>query len=101
MELMKLTGRESGVVLWKDEEGLVCDQRVENWSGIDGLPRYLFGTLGPIGLHDGDDLKSSTLTNIERDLAVALARVDGDYDPKIEGVWRNREAVVVTFEGWN
>ena len=97
MNLHIFTGSESGVVLYTPPnamlEGVVC-----NWSAIDGLPR-IFAT-GLIGLGDGDDLQVGDLSEDERTLALALAKEE-EAQPTIDRVWRNDQAVVVTFKDWN
>jgi len=97
MNLHTLTGFESGVVLYTPDnamlEGFVC-----NWSAIDGLPR-LFAT-ALIGWGDGDDLQVGSLSEDERALALALA-TEEEAQPTIDRVWRNEQAVVVTFKDWN
>lgn len=102
MRLIELTGRESGVVLWEDEEGLLKDGYVCNWSNIDGLPRrFTEGASALIGMKDGDDLEPGLLTDREMRWAKFLAEEEGDSTPLVVGVWRNKNAVIITFKGWN
>ena len=101
MQLMQLTGYESGVVIY-EPEGAMMEGFVSNWSSIDGLPRF-FAT-GQIGLGDGDDLEPTEVHAYELDFAKSIIADDPDAeddDPKVAGAWRNKDALVITFEGWN
>jgi hypothetical protein len=99
MRLQELTGHESGIVLYDDTVV------IENWSSIDGLPRYFCLSPLPIGMGDGDDLVETELTHGEEELAFNAAKQEHndeciEEDPVISGAWRNENAVVVTIEGW-
>lgn len=97
MNLMTLTGCESGAVIFGSEqtaiEGFIVD-----WHLIDGIPRLFAGEF--VGLGDGDDLRPAELTDYERKIAIAFAKNEGEKDPKPDKAWRNAEVLIVAFEDW-
>ena len=101
--LQDVTGYESGAVIYGNEVIVL------NWSSVIGLPR-LFAT-GAIGL--GEDLEALAERVDEAGMdadEVALTLEAGREECErngdeptvaISGAWRVKDALVVTFEGWN
>lgn len=96
MNLQDLTGRESGAVLFGNDDILIC-----NWSQISGVPR-VFAT-GIIGLGE-------TISAVRCDVPETVISAINDYEeengssPSKEGftAWRvNEDCIVVTQENWN
>ncbi len=99
MDLMQLTGYESGVCIF-DNEGFVS-----NWASIDGIPRIFMGMF-QLGMGDGDDLEPTEVTEDELEFARQLIEDDSDCEcddteDKVAGAWRNDDVLIITFEGWN
>lgn len=70
--LMELTGQESGIVIYSNQEGLIC-----NWSSINGYPRVDPIGFGVIGLCEN-------IPNVEpeytEDIGMELADINIIYD---------------------
>lgn len=99
-DLQELTGRESGVVVYRNE-GILC-----NWTGISGLPR-MFAT-GLVGAGEDipdvpgervDDL-APYLEGVE--IAVAVSNYSEDDHPLESGTVYDlgNDVLVIAPDGW-
>jgi len=99
-DLQELTGRESGVVVYRNE-GILC-----NWTGISGLPR-MFAT-GLVGAGEDipdvpgervDDL-APYLEGVE--IAVAVSNYSKDDHPLESGTVYDlgNDVLVIAPDGW-
>lgn len=95
--LQELTGQESGIVIYDEREGIIC-----NWSSINGLPR-IFGNV-VIGL--GDEIPE--VPGEHMDISGLLEGVSienqADYDdeelPKTGTVYKFGEIIVIAPDDW-
>ncbi len=98
MNLMQLTGYESGVCIFGNE-GFVS-----NWSSIDGIPRICMG-MWQLGSDDGNDLKPTEVTEDELEFAQQLIDDDPDCECEtdketVDAAWRNEDVLIITFKEW-
>jgi hypothetical protein len=107
--LLHLTGQESGIVVYLDDDGQPDSAEVLNWSSLDGLPSWL-GVIGPIGLHPVPRMRRAAWRRLPAGLRAAVHaacrtrhRETGDPHPlgRSIGVYVSDACVVVAPRAWN
>lgn len=96
--LQELTGQESGIVIYNEKDGILC-----NWSSINGFPR-VFAT-GLIGLGEeipeieGEhtDNLSDLLENVNIEIR---AHYTDEELPKSGTVYQIGDITVIAPDGW-
>lgn len=105
LDLQSLTGQESGLVIYPDGVGVIC-----NWSSIDGLPKISFA--GIIGL-GGEIPKVNGEWYNQEQVKLLLKKLDikewhdaTSDNPNLSGivgakVYELEECVVIAPDDWN
>jgi hypothetical protein len=95
--LQELTGQESGIVIYNEKDGILC-----NWSSINGFPR-IFAT-GLIGFGEeipeveGEHMDiSGLLENINIEIH---AHYTDEELPKFGTVYQIGDITVIAPDGW-
>src|SRR5690554_1868322 len=96
--LQELTGQESGIVIYNEKDGILC-----NWANINGFPR-IFAT-GLIGFGEEIPEVEGKLMDISRLLENVSIDVRAHYTaeelPKSGTVYQiNDEITVIAPDGW-